>query len=178
MRVDLRAGDEGLRLGLRLRLGMDMANRDRVGFTLIELLTVIAIIGILAGMLMPAIFGFQTKTKIKKAEVEVKTLATAIRAYHTEYTRWPVDPAAGGVWSNNNYEVLRCLVAGVPGNGNDRNFNFFELTNTASALCDPFRSNFPYRIRIDVTGNYVRVWSLGPDCVDNGETNEPIYAAH
>ncbi len=151
-----------------------MSRSKSEGFTLIELLTVIAIIGILAGMLMPAIFGFQAKTKIKKAEVEVKTLATAIRAYHTEYTRWPYAPDSGGVWSNNNNLVLACLVSG--GAGNTRNFNFFEFTNaTASTLCDPFRSNFPYRIRIDVTGNYVRVWSLGPDCVSG---SDDISATH
>jgi prepilin-type N-terminal cleavage/methylation domain-containing protein len=150
------------------------------GFTLIELLTVIAIIGILAGIMLPAIIGFQMKTKIKKAETEVKSIATAIRAYHTEYTRWPANPSGGGVWSNDNYTVLRCLVAGVAGNGNDQNINFFELTNTTSsfAYCDPFKSNMPYRIRIDVTGNYVRVWSCGQNCVDNGAGGDDISAKY
>ncbi len=147
------------------------------GFTLIELLTVIAIIGILAGIMLPAIIGFRGKTTAKRAETEVKSLATAIRAFHTEYTLWPANPAVGGVWSNNNSLVLACLVSG--GSGNTRNINFFELTNSAaSTFCDPFKSNMPYRIRIDVTGNYVRVWSCGPDCVDNGAGGDDISAKY
>ena len=156
-----------------------MAKINKAGFTLLELLTVIAIIGILAGLMLPAIMGFQARTRIKKAETEVKSLATAIRAYHTEYSRWPVNPSEGGVWSNDNYTVLRCLVANVPGNGNDRNFNFFELTNDASTasgtLRDPFVSNMAYRIEINVITNYVRVWSLGPNGVVGGDDIEAKY---
>jgi type II secretion system protein G len=149
-----------------------MSRSKSEGFTLIELLTVIAIIGILAGIMLPAISGFQMKAKIKKAETEVKTLATAIRAYHTEYSEWPVNPANGGTWSNNNQLVLACLVS----SGNARNLNFFELTNAvASVFCDPFRSNFPYQIEINVTGNYVYVYSKGPNCVVGGDDISAKY---
>jgi len=60
------------------------------GFTMIELLTVIAIIGILAGLLFPAISTAMKKTKIAKAQVEVHALETAWLAYFNEYGQWPI----------------------------------------------------------------------------------------
>lgn len=134
---------------------------------------VVTIILILAGILMPAMVKIQQKARIRKAQSEVKNLATAIRAFHTEYTQWPYAPASGGAWSNNNEVVLACLVRG--GGGNTRNINFFEVNDTGVPLRDPFASNFPYRIEISVTGNYVKVSSLGMDCVPG---NDDIEARH
>ena len=141
---------------------MNRPNRGaNKGFTLLELMVVVAIIMILAGILMPAMVKIQQKSKIRKAQAEVKNLATAIRAYHTEYGEWPANPAAGGLWINNTNLVIGCLV----GSGNPKKINFYEVNDTTVALCDPFRSNLPYRIEISVTSNYVKVYSFGPDCV-------------
>ena len=60
------------------------------GFTMIELLTVIAIIGILAGLLFPAISTAMKKAKIAKAQVEIHAIETAWKAYLNEYGQWPV----------------------------------------------------------------------------------------
>lgn len=126
---------------------------------------VVAIIMILAGVLLPAMVKIQQKSRIRKAQAEVKNLATGIRAYRTEYGEWPANPAAGGVWSNNNNVVLAYLV----GSGNPRKINFFEVNNTGVAITDPFKSNLPYRIEINVVSNYVVVYSMGPDCVPSGD---------
>ena len=58
-------------------------------FTLIEMLVVIAIIGILAGILLPVLGGMKTKAKIKQAQMEMLNLAAAIKAYEAEYHRFP-----------------------------------------------------------------------------------------
>jgi prepilin-type N-terminal cleavage/methylation domain-containing protein len=60
------------------------------GFTMIELLTVIAIIGILAGLLFPAISTAMKRTKVVKAQVEVHAIETAWKAYFNEYGQWPL----------------------------------------------------------------------------------------
>ncbi|MBF8982636.1 prepilin-type N-terminal cleavage/methylation domain-containing protein [Lutibacter sp. B2] len=51
--------------------------RNRKGFTLIELIVVIAILGILAGIAIPRLSGFQEKAKIS---ADVATLATIERS--------------------------------------------------------------------------------------------------
>src|ERR1017187_6956603 len=60
------------------------------GFTMIELLTVIAIIGILAGLLFPTISTAFKRTKVAKAQVEIHAIETAWNAYYNEYGQWPI----------------------------------------------------------------------------------------
>jgi prepilin-type N-terminal cleavage/methylation domain-containing protein len=66
----------------------------RRGFTLIELLTVISIIGILAGLLAPALTGAKKKAQIAQARTEIKGIEGALSAYEAQYHRYPTTPQA------------------------------------------------------------------------------------
>src|SRR5271156_1405291 len=59
-------------------------------FTLIELLAVIGIIALLVALLFPAIKSALIKAEVVRAQSGISNLSTALKAYYTEYGKWPV----------------------------------------------------------------------------------------
>ena len=66
-----------------------MRSRTRSGFTLIELLTVIAIIGILAAVLFPAINSVRKKAKISTAQATFQQWCAGVTRYKQTYGFYP-----------------------------------------------------------------------------------------
>ena len=64
--------------------------RDQA-FTIIEILIVIGVIGILAGLLMPALAGARKRAKVSVCHSIIRELQTAIQQYNTDTGRYPLD---------------------------------------------------------------------------------------
>lgn len=90
--------------------------RANQGFTLIELLVVILILGLLAGIVGPKLFGEADKAKQTKARVQIENLSSALKMYKIDNGRFPtseqglealvVQPQSGDIpkkWKKGGY---------------------------------------------------------------------------
>ncbi len=59
------------------------------GFTLIELLVVILILGLLAGIVGPKLFGHTEEAKQTKARVQIENLGSALKMYKIDNGKYP-----------------------------------------------------------------------------------------
>lgn len=66
-----------------------MSTHRKSAFTLIELLVVIVIIAVLSGLLLSGIGAAYRMVRKTKANTEVKSIASALEFYYSEYHRWP-----------------------------------------------------------------------------------------
>jgi prepilin-type N-terminal cleavage/methylation domain-containing protein len=64
-------------------------NKKTSGFTLIELLMVIAIIGILAGILIPTVGAVRKQANIAASKAQLSSYANAIQLFKGEYNYYP-----------------------------------------------------------------------------------------
>jgi prepilin-type N-terminal cleavage/methylation domain-containing protein len=89
-----------------------------VAFTLVELLIVVAVIGVLAGMIVPIGKAVKIKQRLSVAQAELSQLQTAIGAYHEKLGFYPPDNPGNPIFNllyfelkgtyqtNNNYVLL------------------------------------------------------------------------
>ena len=63
----------------------------RTAFTLVELLVVMAIIGILVGLLLPTIRGVMIRAEVTKTVMEIKQLESGLEAYKKKFDDYPPD---------------------------------------------------------------------------------------
>lgn len=64
-------------------------------FTLVELLIVVAIIAILAAIAVPNFLEAQVRSKVSRVRADMRSLATAMEAYHVDANAYPIpaDPS-------------------------------------------------------------------------------------
>jgi general secretion pathway protein G len=66
-----------------------MKNRKEAGFSLIELLIVMVILGLLAGLVAPKMFGKTEKAKQKAAQAQIAYFESALDTYRLDVGKFP-----------------------------------------------------------------------------------------
>ncbi|HGL9214622.1 TPA: pilin, partial [Neisseria gonorrhoeae] len=72
-------------------------NTLQKGFTLIELMIVIAIVGILAAVALPAYQDYTARAQVSEAILLAEGQKSAVTEYYLNHGEWPKDNASAGV---------------------------------------------------------------------------------
>ena len=133
--------------------------RRNGAFTLVELMVVVAVIGLIAGIVLAAAGGVQKKAARDQAKAEIKTIMVGLERYRAANGFYPVpsqNPSSSSLYSNlMNYVPFR--------------------TNSVSGqqILDPYGYPYWYRLvtnstdagaaTLSMASESVEVWSVGPN---------------
>jgi general secretion pathway protein G len=128
------------------------SRRSGLGFTLVELLVVLAILGLLAGLVGPQVMKFLGSSKTKTAALQIEDLGATLDLYRLEIGRYP-----------STSEGLEALVSD-PGNAPNWNGPYLKKGEVPK---DPWGNDYQYRAPGE-NGPY-DIWSLGADGQEGGD---------
>ncbi|HEZ1358734.1 TPA: pilin [Neisseria meningitidis] len=87
-------------------------NTLQKGFTLIELMIVIAIVGILAAVALPAYQDYTARAQVSEAILLAEGQKSAVTEYYLNHGKWPANNSSAGVASVST-DIKGKYVAGV-----------------------------------------------------------------
>ena len=120
------------------------------GFTLIEIMVVVIIIGLLAAVIVPQIFGRVDDARIAKSKQDIQAIETALTMYKLDNFKYPTSEQG--------------LVALVQKPADPTIHNWREGGYLKRVNKDPWGNEYQYRIPSTHGGEY-DLFSMGPNGV-------------
>lgn len=122
-----------------------MQTKKQAGFTLIELMIVVAIVGILAAVAIPAYQDYIKRSKISEVMAAAGACKTAVAEYQASNLAWPTDADSAGCSDTATQYVTTLTVTGAGlitvtvndanvGNGSAGTIVLTPTTTTGDAL--------------------------------------------
>jgi len=134
---------------------MPPRQRHLSGFTLMELLVVLVILGLLAGLVGPRLFGRADTAKIQTAETQITMLKSALLTYRLDMGRFPT--AEEGLPALNS----------PPEDAEDR--ELWQGPYLDGELpTDPWRNPYQYKPNVSLSQGFA-LFSYGADGSEGGE---------
>lgn len=158
-------------------------------FTLVEILVVVSIIGLLAGLSIPAVGGAMAAARKAKVTAMAHQIRTAITQFNTEYGYFPTNGINTGTGMGTTTNSLTLVLAGLDTNNNPRAIAFLEVPNDFTTGGLGLQTNQPNTVAIVTprgfySGNSQRVFTVSVDnnydgmvSVTNGVTVANIRAS-
>ncbi len=150
---------------------------ETAGFTLIEVLVVIAIIGILMMLLVPAVGRAKDAARRGVAKQDIMNLRTALAQYELEQGAYPPDTVAkGGLYASANANLVYCLSQRtIDGPGSYMEFKQEQVSIVGAVryFQDCWGNDYRY-IRLetpDTFGRLYYIYSMGPNGLDECDDN-------
>lgn len=126
---------------------------NNTGFSLVELLVVLAILGLLVGVIGPQVMKYLSSSKTKTAKVQIENLVTTLDLYNLEVGTYP-----------NSSEGLSALIT-KPASANNWNGPYLKKKQVPK---DPWGRDYHYQQPGD-DGRPFDIYSLGSDNKEGGD---------